>query len=55
MRRYEKRIDRVLEQAKILPLRWDQSYVLMSDCHRGDGNWNDNFAQIGRASCRERV
>ena len=44
MRRYEKRIDRVLEQAKVLPLRWDQSYVLMSDCHRGDGNWNDNFA-----------
>lgn len=44
MGRYEKRIDRVLEQAKVLPLRWDRSYVLMSDCHRGDGNWNDNFA-----------
>lgn len=44
MGRYEKRIDRVLEQAKHLPLCWDRSYVLMSDCHRGDGNWNDNFA-----------
>ncbi len=44
MTRYEKRMERVRQQAVPVPFRWEKSYVLMSDCHRGDGNWNDNFA-----------
>lgn len=44
MNRYEKRMEKVLAQAVSIPFHWEKSYVLMSDCHRGDGNWNDNFA-----------
>lgn len=44
MTRYERRMNQVLADAVCVPLHSDASYVLMSDCHRGDGNWNDNFA-----------
>lgn len=44
MTRYEKRMDRALANAVCVPLHSEKSYVLMSDCHRGDGNWSDNFA-----------
>lgn len=39
-----KRLSKVLSSAKILPIDNSSKIVLMSDCHRGDGNWNDNFA-----------
>lgn len=42
--RYEKRMERVLQNAQCVPLYPEKSYVFMSDCHRGDGNWHDNFA-----------
>ena len=44
MGRYDRRMDRVLARAVCVPFHYDRSYVLMSDCHRGDGNWSDNFA-----------
>lgn len=37
-------MDRALANAVCVPLHSEKSYVLMSDCHRGDGNWSDNFA-----------
>lgn len=36
-------MDKVYAQAKVLPLNRRTKYVLMSDCHRGCGTWNDNF------------
>ncbi len=44
MTRYEKRMQQLLEKTVCIPLQPEKSYVFMSDCHRGDGNWNDNFA-----------
>ena len=38
-----KRIDRALENALCLPLNACSRYVIMSDCHRGEGTVNDNF------------
>ena len=39
----EKRITEALEGALHLPLTPQSRYILMSDCHRGTGNANDNF------------
>lgn len=40
---FRKRMNEVFEKALILPLNYHSKYVLMSDCHRGDGSWGDNF------------
>lgn len=40
---YLERIDRAFEKAPILTLKPDSKFVIMSDCHRGVGNTNDNF------------
>lgn len=37
------RISKGFETALVLPLNHSSKYVLMSDCHRGRGNANDNF------------
>ena len=42
--RYERRMDLVWKEAVCVPLYPEKSYAFMSDCHRGDGNWHDNFA-----------
>lgn len=39
----EKRIDRALQHALRLPLNACSRYVIVSDCHRGEGTMNDNF------------
>lgn len=39
----QKRINRALEHALHLPLHGGSRYVIMSDCHRGEGTTNDNF------------
>lgn len=39
----QKRIDRALEHALCLPLDACSRYVIISDCHRGEGTSNDNF------------
>lgn len=38
-----KRIDRALEHALHLPLNSGSRYMIISDCHRGEGTANDNF------------
>ncbi len=40
-----KRIAQAQASAKILPVDQSSKLVLMSDCHRSDGNWNDDFAK----------
>lgn len=37
------RISKAFTNALILPLTKDSRYILLSDCHRGRGNTNDNF------------
>lgn len=37
------RISKVYEAAKIIPYDCNSKFVIMSDCHRGIGNWGDNF------------
>lgn len=39
----EKRLNRAYENALCLPINRGSRIVLMSDCHRGVGNWGDNF------------
>lgn len=43
MNRTEKRLDRVYEHAPCITIGRGSRVVLMSDCHRGIGNWGDNF------------
>ncbi len=43
MRRTEKRLNQAYEKAFCLPIHMGSRIVLMSDCHRGIGNWGDNF------------
>lgn len=40
---YRTRISKAFENALILPLSQQSKYILLSDCHRGCGNANDNF------------
>lgn len=40
-----KEISRVFENAEEIIFDDSSKFVLMSDCHRGDGNWGDNFAK----------
>lgn len=39
----KKRLQKVYENAKIIPCHSDSKFILMSDCHRGQGNTGDNF------------
>lgn len=38
-----RRISKALEGAEELPLTARSKYILISDCHRGNGTANDNF------------
>lgn len=38
-----KRLEEVYQRAKILPFNKHSKMILMSDCHRGQGNTGDNF------------
>lgn len=40
---YQSRLDRAFENAPVLPLNKCSRYVIISDCHRGNGTSNDNF------------
>lgn len=40
---YYSRLSRAFEDAPILPLNKCSRYAIISDCHRGSGNSNDNF------------
>ncbi len=39
-----KRLSQVLEQAKVMTFDESSRIVIMSDCHRGNGSWGDNFS-----------
>ncbi len=39
----QKRINRALQRALHLPLHDGSRYIIISDCHRGEGTTNDNF------------
>ena len=43
MSRTDKKLDQAYENALCLPIDKGSRIVLMSDCHRGIGNWGDNF------------
>lgn len=38
-----KKLSRLLETAKVVPCASASRIAIMSDCHRGDGSWGDNF------------
>ena len=42
--RISSRVQKAYEEARVLPLSEHGNYVFFSDCHRGYGGWNDNFA-----------
>ena len=39
-----KEVSNAYQSALVLPFDEYDNFVLMSDCHRGDGRWNDNFS-----------
>lgn len=41
----EKRLDRVFENAEKITFNNSSKIILISDCHRGDGSWSDDFAE----------
>lgn len=43
MNRVARKLDQAYENALCLPIDQSSRIVLMSDCHRGIGNWGDNF------------
>lgn len=46
-----RRIDRALQYALHLPLYTYSRYVIISDCHRGEGTSNDNFLKNQHLYC----
>lgn len=38
-----KRITQIFNTSEVIPFDDSSNFVLMSDCHRGDGSWGDNF------------
>lgn len=43
--RTAKRLSDVLKKSEVIEFDDNSKIILMSDCHRGDGNWNDQFAR----------
>lgn len=39
-----KRLSQVLATSKVVPFDESSRFVIMSDCHRGNGGWGDNFS-----------
>ena len=40
-----KRLSQIFESAEQIPFDDSSRIILMSDCHRGDGSWADNFSK----------
>ena len=38
-----RRLSNVYENSKVIPYDYSSKFVIMSDCHRGSGNYGDNF------------
>ncbi len=45
MNLYRKRIDTAYRSARRIPIDNTARIVIISDCHRGSGNWADDFAR----------
>ena len=43
MSRLDTKLDQLFTYAPVLSYKKDSKFILMSDCHRGQGNWGDNF------------
>lgn len=43
--RSAKRLQEVYQNAKVIPFDQQSKFIIMSDCHRGQGNTSDNFLQ----------
>lgn len=41
----QKRLERAYSSSEIIPLTRRSKFIIMSDCHRGQGNTGDNFLQ----------
>lgn len=39
-----KRLSQVLATSKVIPFDENSRFIIMSDCHRGNGSWGDNFS-----------
>ncbi len=39
----DSRLTKLFTEAKVIPYDDNSRFVIMSDCHRGTGNWSDNF------------
>lgn len=42
---YIRRISKVVESSEEIVFDDDSKFIIMSDCHRGDGSWADSFAK----------
>jgi predicted phosphodiesterase len=40
-----KRLSQAYDSAKIIPFDESSKFVIISDCHRGDGTWGDDFSE----------
>lgn len=41
---YDRKMNRIYKESERMKLNVTSKIVIMSDCHRGTGRWNDNFA-----------
>lgn len=39
------RLDQVYHTAEVIPFNDSSKIIILSDCHRGDGSWGDNFSK----------
>lgn len=39
----ESRLNKLFRTSPVIPMDYLSRFVIMSDCHRGVGNWGDNF------------
>ena len=49
------RIDKALSEAVHLPLNSCSRYIIISDCHRGEGGANDNFLRNQHLTGKGRI
>lgn len=41
---YNKKLTKAYKTSKVIPFNESSRIVIMSDCHRGDGSWGDDFS-----------
>ena len=43
MPRLHEKLEKLYERSPVIPYNKDSKFIIMSDCHRGQGNLADNF------------